>query len=461
MRNLRKLPNFCLSRKFCYFTVLVGVFIFAVTFLPNFKLLNSKLIVHAQNLNISADASKAFEDIVNNSQKKNQDNKAQNNKKLQQSTGQQLTSQQQADPIEAYLSKAFCSDKAGTTEFPYKALILVDLNKFYADLQAGNVDNEQAITEFLYEFLYINQYKLWPFNAIVVNGKIYRSSCDKWDFTLNPYVNTLKNYGVYVVGFLGSMPNNLSSIKHIVNKYKFDSVYTAQLVQEILDNKQVLLARNISKCKSTCYGVSTKLFGLSKNAIYARPVNLTVTKVEYKKTLKSLDKTEVAITVKNNSNVTLLSSKYYSVYVKELSSKNIPDLYVKSWDSLHIPVHVNNEPILPYATKTIKFEIGPYVYPKIYSGKFALYLDNKRLPNTNFDINVKVSKGNLKLGYIKGRDLDYVNVHSRPGLREPVTFKLDVGEYVIVNKVDGAWVNITAQYGDTGWVYRPMIRIED
>lgn len=362
--------------------------------------------------------------------------------------------------ISTYLSKAFCSDKAGTTEFPYRSIVLVDLNNYYPDFKAGILNDGDALSEFLYEFLYIDQYRLWPFNAISISGNLYKSTCDKWDFMLNPYVDTLKDSGIYVLGFFGDLHDNINVIRELTSKYKFDSVYTAKLKLVNLNNKQVLLAEDLAKCKKTCFGVDTRTFGLYKNAIYARPINLAVEKVEYEHTIKSLSKTKVKLTIRNNSDATLLSNKYYSIYVKELSNANIPDLYVKTWDSLHIPVHVNKQAILPHQTVTVSFDIGPYVYPRIYSGNFALYLDNKKLSNTNFSIKVKVDRGKMKLGYIKGRDLSYVNVHAKPNLKAPVSFKLDVGEYVIVNKVDGAWVNITAQYGDTGWVYRPMIRIE-
>ncbi len=353
----------------------------------------------------------------------------------------------------------FCNPKNGTTSLPYKNLVVVDLNKYYKD--AIFTDNTNfVVSEFVYELMYMRNNKLLPFNAIIVQGKTYSTTCDAWDFTLTPYLNFDHKYGTYVVGNLGDIHNNIPAFRDLIHKYKFDSLYVADLEKHQIDKESMYIASDFAKCKDSCLGVKVKDFELYKDALSARELKLKIESVKYPKKLKSLDKGEVVVKITNLSGFQIPNISYERLYIKELSSKNIPELYVKSWESLHIPVIVNQRAIGSGSSIEIKFDIGPYVYPKTYSGKFALYWGNKRLKDLDFSVKTSVYKGDQKLGYIVGRDLDYVNVRAKPDLRAKIAFKLDVGEYVIVNKVDGAWVNITSQYGDTGWVYKPLIRIK-
>jgi len=337
---------------------------------------------------------------------------------------------------------------------------LVNLNNYLNNVNYLSPDADTQAKEFIYELMYVRDNKIFPLNSLLINGKAYNLNCDKLDYTLNPYVAFDFNYGTYVIGYIGDLRTNLEKINEILDKYAFDTLYTARLDYKTVDDNKILLATNMSKCTTTCNGVSIKSFHLKSDAILARVPQISIDKLNYPAKLKSLEDGEVTIKITNNSDFQIPSIKYGRLYIKELSSAEIPELYVKSWDSLHIPVVINQKAIPPHSSVELTFKVGPYVYPKTYSGNFGIFWDGKYIKDSKFNIKVSVYKGDLQLGYIVGRELDYVNVRSKPDLRAPIAFKLDVGEYVIVNKVDGAWVNITSQYGDTGWVYKPLIRIE-
>ncbi len=373
-----------------------------------------------------------------------------------------LLKAQAKDPVEQFLQAQFCKSNFGSTNLPYKNIVLINLND-YIDSQNIGISSS-LLNEFLYEYIYTYKNSFLPVNAIINNGQIIYTTCNKWDFTLNPYLSKNSGYGTFVVGILGKNSlANVDAINKLVTKYKFDTLYKATLDHVNIANKDIIIATNFNKCNDDCLFNLFKehlYVKLYKDAIESRPINLTISDIKYPKNLISLQSNTVMLKITNNLDLNIPSSEYKRLYIKEISNKKIPDLYVKDWQSLHIPVVVNEKPIEANKAIDVFFKIGPYVYPKSYKGRFALYYGNKKINGTEFDVLVKVSKGDKKLGYIVGRELDYVNVRAKPDMRSKVVFKLDVGEYVIVNKVDGAWVSITSQYGDKGWVYRPLIRLE-
>jgi len=370
---------------------------------------------------------------------------------------------------------------------PYETAVFVSLRPYYI---GGSADVNTAIREALYEIKYVRQ-SVVPFNFVAYRpqntmensqntqggaasaGLLRAIYCDAYDFTL-PQVYKLLTKGGYsllvwdatqtlnmlknqhATGVAGAAQNsaeqgNVSNIAALFEKYPIKNVYFAGLA---LEDQKVVLSEAAECTLGVCKSLTVN------NPFLQRPVKIKIS-VNYEQVLEPLKEYAVKVSVENLSSAPIVPFEYVPLWVKKTAPSGVSPLYNKNWYSVGYPVVLNDKYILPGQVVHKEFKIGPFIKPGTYASRFAIFYDGKKVPNTDFRVNVRVKKGNFKLGYIKGRELDYVNVRAQPSLNAPVKFRLDVGEYVVVNKVDGAWVSITTKFGQTGWVYRPLITILD
>lgn len=312
---------------------------------------------------------------------------------------------------------------------------------------------EEQIKYLVYEQLIRNHSNLFPYNYLVASGKIQRFYCDKNDFVFKGLEGLPK--GAVVIGVLDFNEKTQDALKQLVDEYKLSRLLQGKIeYTQKEEARKVPVLRLDGECRfDICEGIK-----LYENGLALREYTVKLLKVEYPKEVINPSEVSIKVVVENTSGYVIPDASTLALTIKEVSNNPIPDLYSESWESLKRVVTLN-ETAIPASSKISKeFKVGPFLKPATLSSTFAVFIGDQEIPNTRFTVTITFKKGDYKLGVIYSDQYSFANVRSAPSFDSEVLFKLDVGDYVIWQKQEGAWVYIKTVDGREGWVYRRLIR---
>ncbi len=333
-----------------------------------------------------------------------------------------------------------CSPNLGKF-MPTERIVLLPLNvaKSYGDLLPNDLKDS-----ILYEYTFIKGYKYVPFNAMFVKNKLFMFYCDKPDFILN-FIEG-KEKGDYIVAI--DKLATADKVQQLIDRLRVKSVVVGRV--ELASEGKVKV--NIVNCSlPLCNNLTVYPDG--RFPLYEKVV---VEDVKYPAVVTNPQEAEVKVVLKNPGDIYLPGA---DLTLREVSPAKIPQFYNEAeWQSLKVVKEYKIGTWEPNTTKEFLFKTGKYLRTQKRGGTFMFYLGDKPLPQTRFSVAIDFKKGEYELGVIYSDQYRGINVRRDPGFNSEVVFKIQVGEYVIWHKQEGAWVLVETVDGRKGWVYARLVR---
>jgi len=327
-------------------------------------------------------------------------------------------------------------------------LTIVDLEPYL--VHRPTIDTETFVNTLIYEFTVKRNQALIPFNYIISKDTTKEFYCNKPDFVLNDY---LGNPTITVL-LVDKTQATLDRLQNIIDKYK---IWKVSMAPFILGQDGVRIGSETTCKLDLCTSLS-----LYFDPIEARHYNFDIKKIDYPNNVVNPTTVTINLELLNNTDFVFPDSKRAELVLKEISNSKIPELYSASWKDFKVVGVLNDKEhggqILQNTSREFSFNVGPYLKPGEYQSKFAVFINDKKVPGTEFNVKIKFKQGDYELGVINSREFKAVNLRSAPNLRSEVITKLLSGDYVIWKKQEGAWVLVKTIDGKEGWVYRRFIQ---
>lgn len=354
-----------------------------------------------------------------------------------------LTPVYAANTPQSYLPLS-CERSKGNYK-PMTTLVIVPLADELV-VQPG-ASAEEVAKSLFFDLAYVRGNNVAPLNAISHNGEIAYLSCDYPDYLAN--VVTAGDTGYFILGISGQLP--VKMVQDLINKLKISTLLQGELVT-IADEKNTTIAlANTKPCTENCAGLIPNKEGLGK-----REFKLTVQEPSYSKSVRQKELVSFLVKVKNEGEFPIYPTGNEALLLAPTSSK-LSSLYHSSWISPQIIARVPGM-ILPGEENAISVTLGAPLLPGKYNESLVLKIGNTRIGKP-MSLSFTVENDNYKLGIIVSKDGSaFANLRTTASLTGPIAGRLDVGTYVIIRGIEGAWVRIETKEGRVGWVYKPFIR---
>lgn len=321
---------------------------------------------------------------------------------------------------------------------PFEELVVVDLRK---NLSGSVYSSEDLSRQIYYEFAFVKNRKISPFNAIYTGGKLYLQQCDQKDISSRVLSDSEK--GMFIIGVTEDIGAEFQQLVTTNDLIKFSE---ATMVETGLG----IRVENKVECKDLCRNLKP-----ATKSWKERSYSVAIEKVVFSETVDQKDFLDVTVFVQNNGENPIYGDSTAPLYVVTVGSSAF---YDQSWPATDKPQ--KNAGVLQVGQKAeLKFKMNTPLVPGDYEQKFRFQVGNVALKTDEVKVSFKVNNNGLTLGVIRPKDaIPFARVRASESLTSAELFRLDVGDIVVITQDNGAWLQILTKQGNSGWMYRPNIK---
>lgn len=263
-------------------------------------------------------------------------------------------------------------------------------------------------------------------------------------------INSIKDgYSIKKENIAGTLISINKSSVNTTSSENQQQITPSKIV--LVDDKESIFYKNIDRL------IAQNIIAES-SSLDERSFKISITSNSYKDIVKSGEKIDVVLKIKNDSDLPIFFDGT-PLFIRTLDSKKSPYYINGTWNSDSVPVVIDEDVLLPQEGREISFSLDAGIMPteeeKLNQQSFiiATKIDEKEkiVEGGEFIISFSVEKGDFDIVKIADTGVGYINVRACPDRGCDKILAIPVGEKVIVKEYGDGWTKVIYEEKE-GWI---------